>query len=140
MRSFLLDRLARGVLPAMILFAVYLLLRGHDAPGGGFIAGLVTSAAVIARSLSFGRERTRQGLQQLARPAIWLGLLIAAMTGLAATVRGRPFLTHDQITIRLSASSGLHLSTTLLFDLGVYLVVAGTTLTMLDAFIERPER
>jgi multicomponent Na+:H+ antiporter subunit B len=139
MRSFLLGRLARGILPAMVLFAVYLLLRGHDAPGGGFIAGLVTTAAVVARSLAFGFEPTRWALRRLVRPAIWVGLLIAAMTGLAALARDRPFLTHDQITIRLSASSGLHLSTTLLFDLGVYLVVVGATVMALDALIEGPE-
>ena len=139
MRSFLLGRLARGILPAMVLFAVYLLLRGHDAPGGGFIAGLVTSAAVIARSLAFGLEPTRRALRRLVRPAIWAGLLLAAMTGLAALAQGRAFLTHDKITIRLSANSGLHLSTALLFDVGVYLVVVGATVMMLDAFIERPE-
>jgi len=124
----------------MLLLAVYLLLRGHDAPGGGFIAGLVTSAAVITRSLSFGFERTRRALQPLVRPATGAGLLLAVTTGLAAVARGRPFLTHDQITISLSASSRLHLSTTLLFDAGVYLVVVGATVTLLDAFIERPER
>src|SRR5512132_55642 len=101
MRSFLLGRLARGILPAMVLFAVYLLLRGHDAPGGGFIAGLVTSAAVIARSLAFGLEPTRRAFRRLVRPAIWAGLLLAAMTGLAALAQGRAFLTHDKITIRL---------------------------------------
>ncbi|TKD08630.1 MnhB domain-containing protein [Polyangium fumosum] len=132
MNSFLLRQVARGVLPVAVLFAVSLLLRGHDAPGGGFVAGLVTAAAVVLHALAnvAPSERAR-------RPrvlgSVWLGLLVAAGTGLVAVAAGGPFLTHSHFDVG-SGSATIHLSTTLLFDVGVFLVVVGSTITTLAAF------
>jgi multicomponent Na+:H+ antiporter subunit B len=130
-RSLILDRVARGILPVAVLFALYLLLRGHDAPGGGFIAGLVTSVAILLEALAFGAARTEASLSRALRPTAWLGLALAAASGLWGTVRGRGYLAHDHFEIELGAGRSVHLSTTLLFDLGVYLVVIGVTATML---------
>jgi multisubunit Na+/H+ antiporter MnhB subunit len=129
MSSFLLRQVARGVLPVTVLFAVYLLLRGHDAPGGGFVAGLVTSAAIILHALA-GEAPREGGRPPRVGHSVWIGLLVAAGTGLVAVVAGDPFLTHSHFDV----GSALHLSTTLLFDAGVYLVVVGSTITALAAF------
>jgi multisubunit Na+/H+ antiporter MnhB subunit len=131
MRSLILDRVARGILPVTVLFAIYLLLRGHDHPGGGFIAGLVTSVAIVIEALAFGVAHTEAGLARPLRFAAWIGLTLAAGTGLVSTARGDGFLAHYHADVQVSAARAIHLSTTLLFDLGVYLVVVGATSTAL---------
>ncbi|MDI1483621.1 MnhB domain-containing protein [Polyangium sp. y55x31] len=138
MNSFLLRQVARGVLPVAVLFAVYLLLRGHDAPGGGFVAGLVTSAAVILHALANVAPHKRRRRPRVLR-SVWIGLLVAAGTGLVAVAAGKPFLTHSHFDIG-SGHGALHLSTTLLFDVGVFLVVVGSTITALAAFAEEEPR
>ncbi|WP_437777358.1 MnhB domain-containing protein [Sorangium sp. So ce1097] len=134
MRSLILDRAARGLLPVTTLFALYLLLRGHDHPGGGFIAGLVTSVAIVIEALAFGAMRTEAGLARALRPAAWVGLALAAGTGLISTAAGDGFFVHYRAAVRVGAGGGLHLTTTLLFDAGVYLVVVGMTATVLSLF------
>lgn len=133
MNSFLLRQVARGVLPVTVLFAIYLLLRGHDAPGGGFVAGLVTSAAVILHALASEGPRNRERPPHVLR-SVWLGLLIATGTGLVAVAAGNPFLMHSHFDVGATGAFVLHLSTTLLFDVGVYLMVVGSTITALAAF------
>lgn len=128
MNSFILQHIARAMLPVMILFALYLLLRGHDAPGGGFVAGLVTAAAVILNSLASGWSHTSSVPPRI-QWGVSLGLAIAIAVGLVSTVMGDGFLRHYHGEI-----GTLHLSTTLLFDIGVYLVVIGFLVTMLATF------
>lgn len=137
MSSFLLRQVMRGVLPVTVLFAIYLLLRGHDAPGGGFVAGLVTSAAVVLHALASDAPRERTWPPRV-RHSAWIGLLVALGSGLVAVAAGGPFLTHYHFDIGAAASPVLHLSTTLLFDIGVYLVVVGSMVTALAAFAEAP--
>lgn len=138
MNSFLLRQVARGVLPVAVLFAVYLLFRGHDAPGGGFVAGLVTSAAVILHALANVAPRER-GRRPRVLSSVWIGLLVATGTGLVAVAAGEPFLTHSHFDVG-SGQAAIHLSTTLLFDVGVFLVVVGSTITALAAFVEEEPR
>jgi multicomponent Na+:H+ antiporter subunit B len=126
--SFILHHAVRAILPVMILFALYLLLRGHDAPGGGFVAGLVTAAAVILNSLATGWSRVSSGQPRI-QWGVSLGLAIAIAVGLISTVMGEGFLRHYHSEI-----GTLHVSTTLLFDIGVYLVVLGSVVTMLATF------
>ncbi|MGK4002128.1 MnhB domain-containing protein [Sorangium sp. So ce1036] len=134
MRSLILDTVTRGILPVTTLFALYLLLRGHDHPGGGFIAGLVTSVAIVLEALAFGAARTEAALARALRPAAWIGLALAAGTGLLSTAAGDGFLVHYRAEVRVSAARTLHPTTTLLFDIGVYLVVVGVTATVLSLF------
>ncbi len=138
MRSLQLKRIAGGVLPAQLLFAAFLLLRGHDAPGGGFIAGLVTASAVVLAALAFGRPVVQRALAPVVRPLPWIGLAVAATSGVIAVARGESFLTHHHAHASISPHVTIHLSTTLLFDIGVYLVVVGTSSTILGAFAEGP--
>ena len=84
---------ARLLMPLLLLFSVFLLLRGHNEPGGGFVGGLVAAAAFALYAIAFGVQRARQAL--LVRPLTLLGagLLIALLSGLPAVLRGQPFLT-----------------------------------------------
>ncbi|WP_437590332.1 MnhB domain-containing protein [Sorangium sp. So ce1000] len=134
MRSPFLSQVAIGVLPLIVVFALFLLLRGHDAPGGGFIAGLVTTIAFVLAALAFGAGSVRAALNPLACRMPWVGLFVAAASGLPAVARGRGFLTHYHVQIGGAETPAFHLSTTLLFDVGVYLTVVGAAIKVLDAF------
>jgi multicomponent Na+:H+ antiporter subunit B len=139
MRSLILLKIARGILPITTLFAVYLLLRGHNEPGGGFIAGLVTASAVVLQGLAFGTHATRERLRPLLRPAAAVGLLIAAVSGILAVFAGDPALTHYHWHIPLPGDGYYHLATTLLFDIGIYMVVVGTAVMLVSSFAEADE-
>jgi multicomponent Na+:H+ antiporter subunit B len=135
MSSFVLRRVAGAVLPVAILLAFYLLLRGHDAPGGGFVAGLVTSAAALLHALAAGPPSAPR--RPRVHPAAWIGLLLAAGTGLLSMVAGQGFLTHLHFDLELSERATIHLSTALLFDVGVFLAVIGVTVTAFATFAGR---
>lgn len=134
MRSPFLSTAATGMLPLIAVFALFLLLRGHDAPGGGFIAGLVTTIAFVLAALAFGAGTVRAALAPLACRLPWIGLLVAVASGVPAVARGQSFLTHDHLEIDLADAPALRLSTTLVFDVGVYLTVVGAAIKVLDAF------
>jgi multicomponent Na+:H+ antiporter subunit A len=116
---------ARLLMPLLLLFAVFLLLRGHNEPGGGFVGGLVAAAAFALYAIAFGVRRARHAL--LVRPLTLLGsgLLIALASGLPAVLRGQPFLTAYWM------AGPVALGTPVLFDMGVFLVVAGVVLMMI---------
>jgi multicomponent Na+:H+ antiporter subunit B len=117
----------------LLLFSVFLLLRGHDLPGGGFIGGLVAAAAVALYVLAFGAEAANHMVRVRPRALLGVGLAAAVVAGLIAVPFGTPFLTGQWLIVGLPGSAELKLSTVLLFDIGVYLVVVGTVLTMLFA-------
>ena len=121
---------ARLLMPLLLVFSVFLLLRGHNEPGGGFVGGLVAAAAFALYAIAFGVQRARQAL--LVRPLTLLGagLLIALLSGVPAVVRGQPFLT------ALWAPGALPLGTPAMFDVGVFLVVAGVVLMMIFTLAE----
>ena len=123
---------AAVVLPVALVFTVYIFMRGHNLPGGGFIAGLITAVALVLQFMSMGQAKAEFLLRGQAgrRFVQWIGagLGIAGLTGVGAFVWGRPFLTsaHGNPTVPLLGE--LPLASAALFDLGVYLVVVGATL------------
>jgi multicomponent Na+:H+ antiporter subunit A len=121
---------ARLLMPLLLLFAVFLVLRGHNEPGGGFVGGLVAASAFALYGIAFGVPRARQAM--LVRPLTLLGagLLIALVSGLPAVLRGQPFLTAVWI------ADPVALGTPLLFDVGVFLVVGGVVLMMVFSLAE----
>ena len=121
---------ARLLMPLLLVFAVFLLLRGHNEPGGGFVGGLVAAAAFTLYAIAFGVQRARQALLLRPLTLIGVGLLLALVSGLPAAVEGRPFLT------ALWASGPLALGTPIMFDVGVFLVVAGVVLMMIFTLAE----
>jgi multicomponent K+:H+ antiporter subunit A len=132
--------LVRLLLPLAGVFAVYLFLRGHNEPGGGFVAGLVLSIAFLAQYMVAGTRwvETRMNLQ----PPRWigLGLLVALATGLGSLLVGYPFLTTHTAHVTLPVLGELHLPSATFFDLGVFLVVVGSTLLMLTALAHQSLR
>jgi multicomponent Na+:H+ antiporter subunit A len=121
---------ARLLMPLLLLFSVFLLFRGHNQPGGGFVGGLVAAAAFALYAIAFGAQQARQAL--LVRPMTLLGagLLIALVSGLPSVVRRQPFLT------AVWSSGPVAVGTPALFDLGVFLVVAGVVLMMIFSLAE----
>ena len=128
----MLGMLARLVLPLALLVSIFIFLRGHNEPGGGFIAGLITAVALILLQVAYGQEwvQSRMGVS-LPRLAA-AGVLIAAATGLASLPLGYPFLTSAFAHIHLPLIGEIEVASAMLFDLGVYLTVVGGTLLILS--------
>jgi multicomponent K+:H+ antiporter subunit A len=123
---------SRLLLPLALLVSVYIFLRGHNLPGGGFIAGLVTAIALILQYLTNGVVWTKKRLPAAqTHPLITWGLLVALLTGVGSWLFGRPFLTSAFGHWSLPLVGEFELASAMAFDLGVYLVVVGATLLIL---------
>lgn len=110
------------------VFAVYLLLRGHNLPGGGFIGGLGAAISLIMLSLAFGVQRTQRILRIDPMQLALIGLLLSVFTALGPVLVGEAFLQHYHLKFeRLPLLGTLEFGTPLLFDVGVFLVVVGVT-------------
>ena len=127
----ILQTFTRLMMPLMIMVAVYIFLRGHNLPGGGFIAGLIASVALIVMYLSNGIEWTQKRLAVDMHLVIGFGLLIATATGLVAMGLGYPFLTSAFSHIHWPVIGEFELASAIAFDLGVFLVVVGATVMSL---------
>lgn len=121
----------RLLLPLALLVSMYILLRGHNLPGGGFIAGLITAVALVMQYLANGVVWTQERITVNLQTVIGLGLLIATVTGVASWIFGYPFLTSTFSHIHWPVIGEFELASAMAFDLGVYLVVVGATLLIL---------
>jgi len=123
--------IARTLLPMALLVAVYLLLRGHNLPGGGFIGALVAGTALILQYLADGSAlaRTRTGWRY--RMLVGVGILIATVTGIGSLLFGYPFLTTSFTYVTLPVIGEFELATAMLFDLGVFVAVVATVMLIL---------
>ncbi|WP_321929495.1 monovalent cation/H+ antiporter subunit A [Paraburkholderia guartelaensis] len=128
----LLAILARLMLPLTLLVAVFIFLRGHNLPGGGFIASLVVSIALLLQYVASGVLWTESRIRINYRGLAGLGILVAAATGVGAIVLGQPFLTSAFGHLHVPLIGEIELSTAMLFDLGVLGAVVGTTLTIVS--------
>lgn len=138
----MLSVVARPLLPLALLVSIYLFLRGHNAPGGGFIAGLAAGTAIVLQYMALGVRRTRALLPDRYMWLLGAGLGIAALTGFASLVFGSPFLTSALGRVRVPLVGAFELASALAFDLGVFLVVVGTvlgTLATLGQVVVREE-
>jgi multisubunit Na+/H+ antiporter MnhB subunit len=135
MTSSILQTAARLLMPLLLLFAIFLLVRGHNQPGGGFVGGLVVAASFVLYSIAFGVEAARRAL--LVRPStlLGIGLLVAVVSGLPAVVAGQPFMTAIWTTID-AGSTSTAVGTPLVFDVGVCLAVIGVVLTIVFTLAE----
>lgn len=139
MGSIILRVGVRLMLPVLLLFSVFLLLRGHNLPGGGFIGGLVAAAAVLLQLLAFGPEHIRDYFPIDFRMLLPLGLLIAIAAGLLGMLNGEPFLTGVWVTVPTPGFGDVKLGTPVLFDIGVYLVVIGMSVEVVMLMAEEEE-
>ncbi|MGE4500617.1 MAG: monovalent cation/H+ antiporter subunit A [Hydrogenovibrio sp.] len=127
----IMQTLTRLLLPLMLLVAVFIFLRGHNLPGGGFIAGLIASVALIVQYLANGIQWTSQRIKVDMHWSIGVGLLIAISTGLVAMGLGYPFLTSAFTHLHWSVVGEFEVASAIAFDLGVFLVVVGATVMSL---------
>jgi multicomponent Na+:H+ antiporter subunit B len=137
MKSIILETATRFLMPAMLLYSVFLLLRGHNLPGGGFVGGLMAAASFSLYAFAFSPRQARQLLRVNPRGLIGLGLLIALGSGSVSLVVNKPFMTGQWHTLTLAQWGSVKLGTPLLFDLGIYLLVLGSSLTMVLTMAER---
>lgn len=136
MSSLILQTAARSLVALMLLFSIFLLLRGHDEPGGGFIGGLVAAAAFTLYAIAFDVSSARQILRINPQTLIAYGLLFATLAGIFAMLTGAEFLTSLWTTPVVPGFGELHLGTTLIFDIGVFLVVLGITMLIVLTLAE----
>ncbi len=132
--------LVRLLLPVALVVGFYLFLRGHNQPGGGFVAGLTVSIAFIAQYMVGGTDWVEDRVNL--RPPRWIafGLLLAVATGLGSLFLGYPFLTTHTAHFTLPLIGELHVPSAALFDAGVFSVVLGSTLLMLTALAHQSLR
>jgi multicomponent Na+:H+ antiporter subunit B len=128
MSSLILQTAARSLVALMLLFSIFLLLRGHDEPGGGFIGGLVAAAAFTLYAFAFDVQSARRVLGVNPQTMIGIGLLFAGGAGVIALFAGREFLTGLWTYVDVPGFGDVHLGTALIFDIGVFLVVLGVTM------------
>jgi multicomponent Na+:H+ antiporter subunit B len=134
MYSLILSTAMRFLMPLMLLFSWFVLLRGHNEPGGGFVGGLVAAAAFALHAIAGDPAQTRRLLHTDPRRLIAIGLLVAAGSGLPSLLLGSPFMTGLWWPDPLPAIGKV--GTPFLFDVGVYLVVFGVSMTILMALWE----
>jgi multicomponent Na+:H+ antiporter subunit B len=134
MESPVLRSSTRLLLPLMLLFSVFLLVRGHNEPGGGFVGGLTAATALALVLLSEGLATARRLLRLDPLAFVALGLLVALASGLPPLVAGRPYLTGSWLKLPLPVVGKL--GSPVVFDVGVYLVVVGVVLAILFALAE----
>lgn len=129
MRTIILKTASGYLLPVLLLFSVFILLRGHYLPGGGFVGGLIASIAFILHSFAHGLQDTKTILKFNPGLLMTLGLGLAFLSGVAPLLFGMPFMTGlwypESVPVIGSIGSALF------FDIGVYLVVIGVTLTII---------
>jgi multicomponent K+:H+ antiporter subunit A len=137
---FLLQVAAQALLPLAITVSLFLFLRGHNAPGGGFIAGLVLALAIALQALAQGRRAF--GPRDGAGWNHWIGwgLLAAGFSGIGSFLFGHPFLTSSTPHVQLPLVGEIHLASATGFDTGVFLVVTGASVVMLAMLAQLRQR
>jgi multicomponent K+:H+ antiporter subunit A len=132
--------LVRLLLPVAFVVSMYLFMRGHNQPGGGFVAGLVMSVAFILQYMVAGTQWVEAHMSL--RPLRWMGagLFFALATGLGSMALGYPFMTTHTAHLHLPLLGDVHLASALFFDIGVYAVVVGSTLLILTALAHQSVR
>lgn len=136
MKSVILITATRYLMPMLLLLSAFLLFRGHNLPGGGFIGGLVASATFILHCFALGVDETRKLLRINPLILTGAGLLISLASGAFSLFYGKPFMTGQWVIIHSDGSEGWHLGSPVVFDIGVYLVVIGATLTIILSLAE----
>ncbi|WCN07936.1 monovalent cation/H+ antiporter subunit A [Marinomonas mediterranea] len=127
----LLAVISQSLLPLALLVSAYIFLRGHNLPGGGFIAGLITSVAIIQQYVAHGVDWMKDRMKLDYQVMIGSGITISALTGVGSWFFDRPFLTSWFDYFYLPAIGKFELASAMIFDLGVYLTVIGATMLIL---------
>ncbi len=134
MKTMILKTASNYLLPLLLLFAVFILLRGHYLPGGGFVGGLVASIAFVLHGFANGNKETKLLLKYHPRTFMPVGLAMALVAAFLPMLQGLPILTALWVNEPIPII-GL-IGSTLLFDTGVFLIVVGVALTILFTISE----
>ncbi len=132
--------LTRVIMPVVLLVGVYIFLRGHNEPGGGFIAGLIVAVAVVMQYMASGYYWAEARQRTPYHAIIGAGVLIAAATGIGAWFTGHPFLTSSFTYLKIPPLEEFEVASALGFDLGVFLTVVGSVLLSLESFARMARR
>ncbi|WP_423407980.1 Na(+)/H(+) antiporter subunit B [Heyndrickxia sp. MSNUG] len=132
----ILQTVTKFTLFVIILFSIHLFFAGHYHPGGGFIGGLMTSGAIVLLLLAFDIKTVKTILPVDYIKVIAVGLLFSVGTGVGGLIMGMPFLTHAFTYVDLPLLGKTSLHTAVLFDTGVFLVVIGVTMTIIQTIGE----
>jgi multicomponent Na+:H+ antiporter subunit B len=135
--SLILQVATRLLIPLLLVFSVFMLLRGHSHPGGGFVGGLIAGSAFVLYAFSRGVGAARQVLRFEPQTLLGVGLACALGSGILALIQGEAFLTGLWADLYLPGGIHLYLGSTLIFDIGVFLVVIGTVVLMMFSVEER---
>lgn len=127
-----MDTTSRGLFHITLLISVWLTFRGHNAPGGGFIGGLVAASAFVMLYLARGAVALRRAVRLTPSTLIGVGLAISVLTGLTPVLLGDQLLESDLIPFTVPIIGDVKLATSVVFDLGVYLLVVGVVLLVIS--------
>jgi multicomponent Na+:H+ antiporter subunit B len=132
MSHVILQTATRFMMPLLLVFSVFLLVRGHNLPGGGFIGGLIGVSAFALYALAFDIRAARMVMRIDPQHLLAAGLIVALASVCLPLLRNLPLLTHrySSMEIPILGLGPVYVGTPLLFDLGVYLVVLGAALTI----------
>jgi monovalent cation:proton antiporter len=134
--SLILTTVTRLVFFVVLLFSLYLLLRGHNSPGGGFIAGVMTALGILLQSIASDLRYVRLVFRVEPRVLTGIGLMISLTTGLVPMLLGYPFLTSTFGHVHVPGLGEVEIASAFFFDLGVYCVVVGGSLLMMITLAE----
>ncbi|MCT1903836.1 Na(+)/H(+) antiporter subunit B [Oceanobacillus sojae] len=134
--NMMLQTLARLIILIILSFSIYLLLAGHNSPGGGFVGGLMTASAILILYLSFDLKSIQKAIKFDYIKIIGIGLLFASLTGVVSMLFGFPFLKQFFDYFTLPILGEVELTTAMVFDLGVYFVVLASALTIILTIAE----
>ena len=137
MNTLILRTIAPLLTCLIVIFSIFVLLRGHNQPGGGFIGGLIAASAFAIYGIACGVQPVRRALYFHPMAICGFGTFLAALSGLPSLLAQVPYLTGLWWFPKLNDSIQLALSTPLLFDIGVWLVVVGAIVTIALALEER---
>ena len=136
MGSLILTTVTRLVFFVVLLFSLYLLLRGHNSPGGGFIAGVMTALGILLQSIASDLHYVRLVFRVEPRVLAGVGLMTSLTTGLVPMLLGYPFLTSTFGHVHVPGLGEVEIASAFFFDLGVYFVVVGGSLLMMITLAE----
>jgi multicomponent Na+:H+ antiporter subunit B len=136
MNTIILRTIAPVITSLMVLFSIFVLLRGHNEPGGGFIGGLIAVSALAIYGIAFGVNAVRRAIRFHPLAIAGAGLLLSTVSGLVSVIAGVPFMTGLWIYPSLFGVE-VPLATVMSFDVGVYLVVVGAITSIALALEER---
>lgn len=137
MSTIILRTAVKYIIPGIFLFSLFLLFRGHNEPGGGFVGGLVAAAAIILYTLANGVEKAEKMLHVSPQKLIAAGLLVALLAGITGWIAGKEFMTGIWLDLPIPVMGKF--GTPVLFDIGVYLLVTGMVVKVIFTLADTRE-